>query len=112
MAKKEAKKTIFQYRCKRACLVGERKYDEDEIASFDVNVTIPPHHFDPIDGGPVGEPPRSARLAERQTQEERRKAARDKENADMNDPVTFSEMNKTAQAAAKAAIAKQSREHG
>ena len=60
MGKKKVKKTATAnlYRVKRECYIGKRRYHRGDRVAIDVeNDGIPPHHFEPLDGGPVGQTP-------------------------------------------------------
>lgn len=53
--------SVHKYRIKRACLWNDQLWDPDEkdgTAMINPDIDgVPPHHFEPLDGGPVGDPP-------------------------------------------------------
>ncbi len=62
---------VYNYRAKRETFFSMRLYAEGQEATFDIElVGIPPHHFEPTDGGPVGKP-RNGSIFARQDQRSR-----------------------------------------
>ncbi len=83
-------RTIFLYRVKRACQFANRFYDpndREQANGVKIDVAkqgIPPHHFLPLDGGPVGARPKNSIFPaeEKQARRPSRKT-----------PTTFSQMS-------------------
>ena len=79
---------VFQYRAKRDTFFSMRLCKQGTEHTFDTDVVgTPPHHFEPLDGGPVGKC-RDASIFKRQDE---RDAAKRRAAEETQEPATYNE---------------------
>ena len=80
---------VHRYRCIRDCFTRLRLYKDGQEYDIDTSIGTPSHHFIPLDGGPVLDPPDP----ERERVEALRREAHDKTLSE-TEPRTLHEMAK------------------
>jgi len=89
------KRTNYRYRAKRDCYFSMRYFKKGDEAQFDIGMTGEvPHHFEPLDGGPIGASPKHSIFR----RSDARIAAREKKAEDSREPETFHEIATTRSA--------------